>query len=173
MPDQEPLHDQRYAPPATHVEDVDAAAGGQVLATRGQRFGAVLIDVGVIIAAMWLISLVTPWNPWNIEEGRSLWQPVFLDTALGFALFAVIQGVPLARRGQTIGKLAVGIRIARPDGSAVSLGRLLGLRYGVGYAMTIVPAFGQIYAIVDALLIFRTSRRCLHDQIADTIVLKV
>jgi len=36
----------------------------------------------------------------------------------------------------------------------------------------LVPGIGQIYSIVDALLIFRQSRKCLHDNIADTIVVK-
>jgi hypothetical protein len=30
-----------------------------------------------------------------------------------------------------------------------------------------------IYSLVDCLMIFRKSRRCLHDEIADTIVVKV
>ena len=36
--------------------------------------------------------------------------------------------------------------------------------------MTFVPIVGAFYALVDCLLIFRESRRCLHDNIADTIV---
>jgi len=35
-----------------------------------------------------------------------------------------------------------------------------------------IPLFGQIDAIVNSLLIFRESRKCLHDNIADTIVVK-
>jgi hypothetical protein len=29
-----------------------------------------------------------------------------------------------------------------------------------------------IYPLIDVLLIFRSSRKCLHDSIADTIVVK-
>jgi uncharacterized RDD family membrane protein YckC len=29
-----------------------------------------------------------------------------------------------------------------------------------------------LYGLIDSLLIFRESRRCLHDNIADTIVVK-
>ena len=32
---------------------------------------------------------------------------------------------------------------------------------------------GTIYGLVDVLMIFRASRRCLHDHIADTIVVTV
>ena len=33
-----------------------------------------------------------------------------------------------------------------------------------------VPFVGGLVSLVDALLIFRDDRRCLHDEIADTIV---
>ena len=35
-----------------------------------------------------------------------------------------------------------------------------------------VPLLGILYTIVDALFIFAESRQCLHDKIADTIVVK-
>ena len=165
--------DQRYAPPAAHVEDVEVTAEGeQVLATRWQRLWAALIDGGIALAAFWLLSVLTPWNPWEGAENRGMWDTDWVAMGVGFVLFAVIHGFLLLSRGQTVGKLALGIRIVRSDGSAASLGRLLGLRYGVGWALAIVPILGQIFGIVDALLIFRQSRRCLHDNIADTIVVK-
>ena len=34
----------------------------------------------------------------------------------------------------------------------------------------LVPLIGWLFALADALLIFRDSRKCLHDNIADTIV---
>ena len=75
-------------------------------------------------------------------------------------------------RGQTVGKALLGVRIVRSNGERASLAQLLFVRYGVGYVMTIVMPVGQIYGMVDVLLIFRASRRCLHDLIADTIVVK-
>ena len=33
-----------------------------------------------------------------------------------------------------------------------------------------IPVIGTVYGLLDVLLIFRASRRCLHDNIADTIV---
>ena len=41
-----------------------------------------------------------------------------------------------------------------------------------GWAVTMVPFIGGVYALVDCLLIFRASHKCLHDNIADTIVVK-
>jgi uncharacterized RDD family membrane protein YckC len=168
-----PPQDQRYAPPAAHVEDVEATAEGeQVLATRWQRFWAVIVDVVVGLTALWLIGLATSWDPFGVDADASLWDWDLRGAAIGFISFVVLHGYLLATRGQTIGKLVLGIRIVRSEGGRASLGRLIGLRYGIGSVVMLLPALGSIYALVDALLIFRESRRCLHDNIADTIVVK-
>jgi hypothetical protein len=64
------------------------------------------------------------------------------------------------------------LRVALEDGRLRDIepgaGRMLGLRYGLGWLINLVPGVGGIYSLVDALLIFRASRLCLHDQIADT-----
>jgi uncharacterized RDD family membrane protein YckC len=78
--------------------------------------------------------------------------------------------VLLVRHGQTVGKRVLGMRILRSDGTRCSPGRIIGLRYGVGFLLTVIPVVGSLYALLDALLIFRGSRKCLHDNIADTIV---
>lgn len=166
-----PLQDQRYAPPGAHVEDVDTAMEGeQVLATRWQRFWAAMLDMVVGLAAVWVLTIFTPWNPWKADP--DYWRADFVGMGIGFLIFILLHGYLLANRGQTIGKLALGIRIVRSDGSRASLGRLLGLRYGIGAALMAIPAIGQIFGLVNVLLIFRQSRRCLHDNIADTIVVK-
>ena len=52
-------------------------------------------------------------------------------------------------------------------------GRAIGLRYLLNWFLMMLPFIGGIYGLVDALLIFRASRKCLHDNMADTIVVKV
>ncbi len=162
--------DMRYAPPRAHVEDVEAPEAGLVPAGRMQRFWAAMIDLLLVMVVLWGVSLVTPWNPWT-RAGNGLWTPDVRNPALGCALFFALQGWLLARRGQTVGKGLLGLRIVRSDGERASAMQLL-VRYGVGYVATIVMPIGQVYAVVDALLIFRSSRRCLHDLIAGTIVVK-
>jgi uncharacterized RDD family membrane protein YckC len=168
------LQDARYAPPRAQVEDIEIPGGsGPALARRTQRFAAAMIDGTIILALMWVAGRLTSWDPWGDDAlKRSLWEPVLLQTLFVFAIFVVVQGLLLARRGQTIGKIALRIRITRRDGSPVSLRRMLGLRYGVGYVFAIIPMLGQLFTLVDSLLIFRSSRRCLHDVMADTIVVK-
>jgi uncharacterized RDD family membrane protein YckC len=166
---QEPAHDQRYAPPQAHVEDVPEPADRPVLASRWERLRASLVDMVISVATWWGALFLAGRNPWAAPGG---WEAIALNGLLAFVLFAAIHGYTLATSGQTLGKKVVGIRIARRDGSPASLGRLVGLRYGVGYLLGLIPSIGWIYGFVDSLMIFRDSRRCLHDVIADTIVLK-
>ena len=36
----------------------------------------------------------------------------------------------------------------------------------------VVPFIGGFYSIIDSLMIFGEQRRCIHDYIADTIVIR-
>lgn len=142
----------------------------EVLAERGDRFMANLVDQ-VIIFLPWFgaIFLELMLSSGNIEQGVNSGPLSVLGllTTLGLAVY---QLVLVSRSGQTIGKRMRNIRVVRTDGGPVSLGRILLLR-------NIVPGFiGSlcgIFSLVDALLIFGEERRCVHDMIADTKVIKV
>lgn len=168
-----PSHDDRFAPPRAHVEDIPVAGRVGEAATRMSRLLAAVVDVFIALVLLGLISWLTPWNPWAAPSDGYWMLPQWSAAIGGFLVFALTHGWLLATRGQTIGKVLLRIRIARPDGSQASLGRVLGLRYGIGSLLTVIPALGQIWGLLDAVFIFRASRRCLHDQIADTVVLKV
>jgi uncharacterized RDD family membrane protein YckC len=162
--------DGRYAPPRARVEDLTAAAaaGEPVLAGRGVRLGASLLDGLIVMGLLWGISLATPWN---------LFEETDLSGSLALGLIGVgcwfaVHGYLLMTRGQTVGKLLLKIRIVRADGSRASVGRLLGLRYFVPTLINLIPFVGSIFAIANALFIFRDSRQCLHDNLADTIVIQ-
>ena len=68
--------------------------------------------------------------------------------------------------GQTIAKKWLGIKVVRADGSPATLGRIFWLRNFLNIVFSIIP----LYGIIDSLFIFGESRQCLHDKIADTIV---
>lgn len=164
-----PQEGNRYAPPAAHVADVQQPGDSFELADRGTRLGAAIIDFVVIMLALWVISLVTPWSPFR---GTYAFGTLITNAAGGFVLFLLINGFLLVQRGQTVGKSITKLRIAQHDGSPVPAGRLLGLRYGVGYLVSSLPFVGALYGLLDALLIFGEERRCIHDRIAGTIVVK-
>jgi uncharacterized RDD family membrane protein YckC len=157
-----------FAPPTAHVEDV--LAGGQVLGGRGTRLGAVTID-GLIQGGLYYALGFTIF-PALIPAGTQGAGAFALQLAVSLVLFAALQGYLLMTQGQTIGKKLLGLRILRSNGERASIARLLGLRTFIGWAITMVPLVGVFYALADCLLIFRASHKCLHDNIADTIVVK-
>ncbi len=77
------------------------------------------------------------------------------------------------RQGQTLGKRIMGIKVIRSNGDRCSLRRFVFLRYALVALLGGIPFIGIFVSIADPLLIFRESRQCLHDTIADTIVIKV
>ena len=72
-----------------------------------------------------------------------------------------------------LGKRLLGIRIVRGDGSRATLGRLVVRRYLPVYLVQALPTIGIGASLLDQVFVFRASRRCLHDDIADTKVIKV
>ena len=92
------------------------------------------------------------------------------------AAHIIVTIVLVHRNAQTIGKKLVGIKVARKDGSRASLARIFWLRNVVnalvGMVLLVVPFLGGFYSIIDSLMIFGEQRRCIHDYIADTIVIR-
>jgi uncharacterized RDD family membrane protein YckC len=77
----------------------------------------------------------------------------------------------LLTTGQSLGKRMVGIKVVRTDGSPIDVTRLIFLR-------NLLPAFVNLptcglFSLVNALIILTAERRCLHDHIADTKVIRV
>ncbi|RZI82123.1 MAG: RDD family protein [Rubrivivax sp.] len=166
------MSNDRFAPPRAHVEDVpDVHAGSVQLATRGSRFWAVMIDGIIGLIVFWLVSKLTPWNPFQSRD-PSLFALKLLPVLGGIAIYVLVHGYLLSTRGQSIGKMLLGIRIVRADGSPLAFDRAVGLRYVLPGVLQILPMLGMLFGLVDALMIFRESRRCLHDLIADTMVVK-
>jgi uncharacterized RDD family membrane protein YckC len=166
-----PPPSQRYAPPTAEVADVSASSEAQ-LAGRGARLGGAIIDGVILLGLWWLVGLLTPWNIFSPKLAQAGLMALLGMQLLGLLLFALVNGYLLMTRGQTVGKMLLGMRITRPDGSAATPGRVIGLRYGVGWLLSALPVVGMVYALVDCLMIFRADRRCLHDLIAGTIVVK-
>jgi len=163
--------DQRFAPPEAHVEDL-APVGTTPLAGRLVRLLAALIDSALMWVVIWAVMHI-PGLAALIKEpdGFTSWN--FGSMIVGVIVFLVLQAAPLVRRGQTLGKMACRIRIVRSDGTPADAVRVLGLRYGIGFLMGCNVASSAIFGVVDSLLIFRGSRKCLHDSIADTKVIKL
>ncbi len=88
-----------------------------------------------------------------------------------FVILCIANLILIATEGQTIGKKILGIRIAEMDDSVkAGFMRIVFLRSLIGRGLLgIVPFYG----LVDALFIFNQDRRCIHDKIGGTHVIKV
>ena len=104
--------------------------------------------------------------------GAMLSGPGTLITVIAFIAWSVVTIWFVAADGQSIGKRMVGIKVVRTDGSPASFARIFLLRNGVNALPNLLPYVGWLYQLADPLLIYQESRQCLHDRIADTIVVR-
>jgi uncharacterized RDD family membrane protein YckC len=159
-----------YAPPlvAGHPQAVTHAD----LADRSTRLGAQLVDglAGVAILLVPIMFLIAGLDGY---DGGGLVMLGGLGLLAGFGWLVWRQLTLLAREGQTIGKRALGVRIVRtvdgsnPGGVSTILAR--GVVPGV---IGSIPVVGPVFSIANVLFIFRENRRCLHDYIAGTSVVR-
>jgi uncharacterized RDD family membrane protein YckC len=81
--------------------------------------------------------------------------------------------VLLTVRSQSVGNILLHTRIVRvSDGAPGGFLRAFLLRGCLARTIRQIPLIGGIFWIVDTCFIFREDRRCLHDLIAGTRVIK-
>ena len=146
-----------YLPPTAPLVDPAVERSG-VLAQRGRRVSAYILDWLIVAGAVGLPTALLS----SAQAEVVLW-------VVG-AIWLVITSYLLKVRGQTIGKLVLGIHIVRYSGQRAGLFRLLVLRTLFGQGIYLIPQFGLLILLIDVLLLLSTSRRTIHDRIADTIV---
>ena len=170
-----------YAPPAALVDDIADPSSALEPADRGTRLVAAILD-GIIAGGMVYMPLIVGFVISGIPLAGSASDVE--SAALNGAMTAILIGLVLAGigltvwawltikyvrdNGQTIAKKLLHIKVVRSDGSPASLARIFWLRNVVNTLISFVP----LYTIVDHLFIFGESRQCLHDKLADTIVIK-
>jgi len=166
-----------YAPPRAEVWDVPDVAAGEP-AGRLSRLRAYIIDL-LIMSCVSAPALI----PAMIQARRAhrgtldltytdLLGPGGLISAVLLLLWGGSTIYLLQRNGQSIGKRLTGIKVVRKDGSRASVLRILLLRNLVNAIPEVIPVLLVVYPLIDTLMIFGDSRRCLHDRIADTLVIK-
>jgi len=142
------------------------------LASRWKRLGGALIDgvlTAIVMVPVMAVTGMTSAAPGS--EGMTFGRRAGLFV-LGCVVFLVLNGYLLYKRGQTIGKVAVKTKIVDLNGQIPDFGRLVALRYLVMALVGQIPFLGGLIGLVNALFIFRSDRRCLHDHIAGTRVVE-
>lgn len=158
-----------YAPPRAAVLDVVDPQSALVPAGRGARLGASILDGFILMLVLYvpLVVVVVTGALVSADETVQIISTIVTVMA-AFAIWLWFTLKWMKRDGQSMGKKALSIKVVRSDGSRVSLARLVWLRNVVNGLIGIVP----LYGIIDVLFIFAEDRQCLHDKLADTIVVK-
>lgn len=158
-----PAASNPYAPPQQPAYgSYGASTDMHVLADRGTRLGARLIDQGLLIGCLLIMA---PFLASNNEGVIAAGVGLALVAALGLGIY---QWVLIAQSGQSLGKKWTGIKIVKVDGSDVDFMSGVILR---NWVIGAINAVVGIVGIVDVLMIFAEDRRCLHDHIAGTKVI--
>ncbi|MDZ4814113.1 MAG: RDD family protein [Pseudomonadota bacterium] len=160
-----------YAAPAARVDDY--YADQLVLADRLTRLLAVIVDFAIMAAIIGIgAAIVLP----EVQKDAQAQQATMIGftAVIVVALLAlmIVNLVLLHRYGQTIGKRVFSIKVVRLDGSHCSLLRYIFARWLPVGLLGAIPLLGPVISLVDSLMIFRNDQRCMHDLIADTIVVK-
>lgn len=163
-----------YAPPTSGYEqpaygmDMDV----QVLAGRGTRLGAAIID-GLLLGAAMIPGIilvgVSGAAAGASEDAAAIAGGGLL--LLGFLALAIYQIYLISTTGQSLAKKWLGIRIVKLDGTLPGFVHGVLLRSWVMGFIGAIPFVGGLVQLIDPLLIFGDERRCLHDHIAGTKVI--
>ncbi len=164
-----------YAPPQSAVEDIVDPSAGPIPADRGTRLAAAILD-GIILMGMvylpilFAAAIVGAFGGMQgtVPEASIIAAVALLVAIAGFAAWCWLNFLYVMRNGQSIAKKILGIKVVRSDGSPASLARIFWLRNVVNWFVSIIP----LYFVIDGLFIFGESRQCVHDKIADTIVIR-
>ena len=139
------------------------------------RFVAYVIDALIVTAVSVLLIGIVIAVVIVTDESLDLENPggiVIGATLLVIATLIVINWLYEALmtsspRGATLGKMALGLRIVRFDGTQLSFGRATGRHFAKAIATPAVPLLiGYIMAA------FTNRKRALHDILADTLVIR-
>lgn len=150
------------------------AAGDVVFGGFWIRFVAYMIDgiiQGVAIMAIYFVLLFTMFGDMFAAGGQGP-EAIGRFLALQGILFLgqIVIGLTyswffLSRYSATPGKMALGLKVVRTDGSPLSTGRIIG-RYFGQMLSSLVLNIGFIIAAFD------DEKRALHDHVCDTRVIK-
>lgn len=119
----------------------------------------------LLLAKLFFGSFIFQPNPNDAEVMGSFFAFQGVAMLVGITLGLLYQWFFLSRFAATPGKMALGLKVVRADGSPLSTGRIIG-RYFAELLSGMILLIGYIMAGFDE------QKRSLHDRICDTRVIK-
>ena len=160
-----------YSTPQSQlVDQIDDSE--KPLASRWARLGASIID-SIIMMVVLVPTMYFTGGFDGMMEGREPgFAYMFGMGILSLVIYLVINYRFLVSNGQTIGKKVLEIKIADLNGNLPVFQPQLLIRYAVYLLPGQVPFIGQLFSLVNVLFIFSAEKRCIHDLVAKTKVVK-
>lgn len=166
------MENEIYKAPEAELETANFDSDNVELASRGSRLAASIIDSLTVLPISILLMYFTGGFQ-GISEGQQPGiQYTVILTLVSSAIFLVIHGKIMLRDGQTWGKRLLKIKIVTTDGGHADL-KALSKRYGLYWGLSIVPGVGHLLGIINILFVFSKSKKCLHDHVGGTKVIKL
>jgi uncharacterized RDD family membrane protein YckC len=153
-----------------HERDFRGYPNASTLARISAFFADGLLSVVALLlgftACMWMAKQGWIENPLRqIQRENNLDWRLNLLICTPFWMLQIFQWGLLANRGQSIGKLLLGLRVVSVSGCVSGFLQAVVVRTWVCKVLSCtVPFFG----IINCILIFSHSKRCLHDYISGT-----
>jgi uncharacterized RDD family membrane protein YckC len=131
------------------------------LASVGRRFAALWIDQFLLIVAVTIAAVPVVVMSAGQQSGVPAFFIAFFFIAF-FGGFVTYEAVMLTKRGQTLGKMAMKVRVVRPDGTPISSGQAW------GRALTRMVMV-HVLALINYLPAIMTKEKtAVHDMLAKT-----
>jgi len=136
----------------------------------GRRLVAAAIDFVVVgVAGLVLVITIGAFEDAEDYAGNILARIV----AFGFLTYFLVNGLPLWRRSQTVGKALLGlVVVAAGTQTRAPLWRLVARAPFFMALYGVFLGWPGLIALVDQGFIFGAKRRCLHDLICGTEVVR-
>ncbi|WP_405742303.1 RDD family protein [Streptomyces sp. NBC_01525] len=150
----------------------DPLAGMPPLAGRGRRLVARIIDAIIIGVPVTLImSGIVGWVDYTSTSNAETSKQATVS-GVTMLVYLVYEGLMLTHRGQTVGKMAMKIRVAMLTNGEVPTTQAGWVRAAVYTLPEIVPCCGFIFWLVNVLWCTwdQPYHQCLHDKAAKTVV---
>ncbi|MCU1246602.1 MAG: domain containing protein [Acidobacteria bacterium] len=151
--------------------DIQSGSDASTLrfASIGRRFAAQWIDgiifmIPIVIVFGITLAVLLARNSPQAPDALPTWF-IFLAIILVAAFFfgfMAYEALMLSWRGQTLGKMALHIRVVRPDGAPISRGQAWGRALTRGVMVHLLALVNYLPAL------FTVEKTCVHDMAART-----
>ncbi|WP_404959885.1 RDD family protein [Streptomyces sp. 147326] len=161
----------------------DPLAGMPPLADFGRRLAARIIDVLIVAVPLFLIQLAFGTNRYMVETDRGedvseVITKSYSGSGLLMTLISIVAYVGYdwwftKKSGQTVGKKALGLRVAMLNDGSVPSSKAALSRAAVLWLPTLICCFCLWpIALVVSILVDKPYKQGLHDKVAKTVVVQ-